>query len=1292
MYGDRHNLTGRRLRLPSTRTAFYLPPLLLVVALMLAAILAMSMPVAAQDETTSTPVYQSTFTPVLVSGSAYGCWQYSGAVQGVPDVNDKGRCEKVHPGNHYFEWKGTKYYFHNLTLSMSDGLSWMISTNPDGLTTTTWPAELHGTVTVDGVKIPLTNYAYISAADYTAAGGKPWDDKTQVTVVIHGPPGTGTVIWSSTLTVDEDGVYSGCNDVVTSQNNCSSALTDNDFEYNGLTYQVEGLYYASDTNRTFLNTEPASQSRLVGLELHLGSTQVTLGASIPGLHRWENTNPQWSDGQQVAVKLVLPPSVSLEIVSKDDKMVVKDGVYQVEENSGAGRWIEIKAVMNQNAASAMDFVLRLEGHGSNSAVYDDDYETWPRLGTTFTVPQGASESATQRVKISARCDTNTEGDEAFAIKLANQALSLESNAILVNLVDNCIHPDDFVAPTPTPNPACSSGMFTIKSHTATTDSITVTYDAPVNVGYALKVTSDGNLAHEVFNISGSGPTRVWEIRLGLTPGTDYEIRLGKVVGEYEASYDCSTPYSASTLDPVAPNCDVGGYMSVKGTTSTTDSITVNWDEYTLKNGLPVEGYYVLWRPQGSSDTWSESSMRQPTVRSWTITGLNPGTNYEIWIAYQASGAPWHCGVIFNTSTEAPPLKVFPIQFEHNSYYLHEPAGHEKLVKFRCNPKLSDAQCASANVQIYVASSAADIAAGDAKHGAVPQATFDVDYEFRSNWSGAPPREWASVRIAVANDQEDEPSERFYIVAEYKPDRKKYVAVDIEDGSLRYMAFYIRDTAAKEEDRSVMLRVVCTTQACGERDHSFTIETSNKVRKEGAKVIGGDVPHATVGTDYEKTTFTRTLSKGTEFIDIPIAIMDDDLTEPDEMMFVKMTINGVENQEPRYAFITIKDGDAAALIGFKPTQYSRQEGTHPHVDLTVSRVGGPVSLPVQFTITATDASTTQYNEFLAESGTSPVQTLASQDADYKSGKFKGRLGPGENSTTVRIPLIDDDIAEPVESFVVSLSVDSTGGAVASKLEHALISVSDDDQLSAQSSSGFCQLVEQGKKKEGQCKIGISLVGEVYDSVRFSVTSSDTSAVTVNKSELTFTKDNWNKPQKVTVTAIGDLDYESEFVKVTVKATFTNGIRIDTILEVPIVVRDNDIDCAAVAKASPDIADAAAASAAGRCLKANEYMFVPTISAYGSNPQIKLVLGAPTTERLDYKAEIRGTRTVWSNGIVVGQTGAEFTFLWTSPPPPPSNPTPYQLIIYEVVITQGLDGYTQVGPSSYYLVVLPPTGGL
>ncbi len=131
------------------------------------------------------------------------------------------------------------------------------------------------------------------------------------------PPGwqsaAGTV-WSSTLTVDEDAGRLGCDAGRATQTDCSVALTDDDFEYNGVTYRVRSINYFSAHNlvRITLNPNPAQQVRLAGLELHLGPTRVTFGTDVATHGRWASVNPQWSDGQQVGVRLTAPPGATVK--------------------------------------------------------------------------------------------------------------------------------------------------------------------------------------------------------------------------------------------------------------------------------------------------------------------------------------------------------------------------------------------------------------------------------------------------------------------------------------------------------------------------------------------------------------------------------------------------------------------------------------------------------------------------------------------------------------------------------------------------------------------------------------------------------------------------------------------------------------------------------------------------------------------------------------------------------------------------------------------------------------------
>ncbi len=134
------------------------------------------------------------------------------------------------------------------------------------------------------------------------------------------PAAAQTVIWSTTLTVDEDDGRFGCDTNRASQTDCSAALADDDFEYNGWTYRVRSINYFSAHNLIVLRLDRAPLGRLAGLELALGPTRVTFGTESDTV-RWPGVNPQWSDNQQVSVSLVdptaEPPPHSLTLSATD---------------------------------------------------------------------------------------------------------------------------------------------------------------------------------------------------------------------------------------------------------------------------------------------------------------------------------------------------------------------------------------------------------------------------------------------------------------------------------------------------------------------------------------------------------------------------------------------------------------------------------------------------------------------------------------------------------------------------------------------------------------------------------------------------------------------------------------------------------------------------------------------------------------------------------------------------------------------------------------------------------------
>ncbi len=122
-------------------------------------------------------------------------------------------------------------------------------------------------------------------------------------------------IWSATLTVDDiddDGAYLGCD-----RTSCPSQLMDNELEHNGERYTVQSLYY--NNGRVSLKLggiqpdavtpAPDPGSKFDGMVLHLGTVRLPVGGVVrfsdTGWHNWY-VDPQWTDGQQVAVKLEIP--------------------------------------------------------------------------------------------------------------------------------------------------------------------------------------------------------------------------------------------------------------------------------------------------------------------------------------------------------------------------------------------------------------------------------------------------------------------------------------------------------------------------------------------------------------------------------------------------------------------------------------------------------------------------------------------------------------------------------------------------------------------------------------------------------------------------------------------------------------------------------------------------------------------------------------------------------------------------------------------------------------------------
>ncbi len=124
-----------------------------------------------------------------------------------------------------------------------------------------------------------------------------------------------TTVWSATLTVDKEGNFFGCDDSDSNQDDCTAALTDNNFVFKNTTYTVKGIYV--NTNQEFyVDLDKATPSG--SLVLRAGDTELSIASAsrgntpagvANGQWSWGNTGLSWSDNQQVSVTLIQPPGV-----------------------------------------------------------------------------------------------------------------------------------------------------------------------------------------------------------------------------------------------------------------------------------------------------------------------------------------------------------------------------------------------------------------------------------------------------------------------------------------------------------------------------------------------------------------------------------------------------------------------------------------------------------------------------------------------------------------------------------------------------------------------------------------------------------------------------------------------------------------------------------------------------------------------------------------------------------------------------------------------------------------------
>ena len=178
--------------------------------------------------------------------------------------------------------------------------------------------------------------------------------------------------------------------------------------------------------------------------------------------------------------------------------------------------------------------------------------------------------------------------------------------------------------------------------------------------------------------------------------------------------------------------------------------------------------------------------------------------------------------------------------------------------------------------------------------------------------------------------------------------------------------------------------------------------------------------ATNPADYGNVTpVTVIIPAGSTSATVDIPIIDDNIDEPDEDFTVNGTVtSGNTSNTNTSGTVTIIDNDDPPLVTISDVTVNEDVG---NATVTV-KLSNPTTTPVVITISTADGT-------------------AVAPADYTGTTTTVIISAGQTSITVDIPIVDDEIDEPSEDFIVNGTV--TSGNTQNTTASGTVTIIDDD---------------------------------------------------------------------------------------------------------------------------------------------------------------------------------------------------------------------------------------------------------
>jgi hypothetical protein len=318
---------------------------------------------------------------------------------------------------------------------------------------------------------------------------------------------------------------------------------------------------------------------------------------------------------------------------------------------------------------------------------------------------------------------------------------------------------------------------------------------------------------------------------------------------------------------------------------------------------------------------------------------------------------------------------------------------------------------------------------------------------------------------------------------------------------------------------------------GEQTHTVVVEVklaqaSQSIVKLDMNAVGGT---ASSPADFTAGTTTLTFEPGTVKKSYPFMIFKDSVPEPDETVIVNGSQNGVVRAT---ATLTIVDDDAASFVTVSsPTVSENSDAT----------------FVVTFSPPAASNGTVDYATF---------DQTATAGADYTPTSGKLAFSKGQTSLEIRVPVLDDSLTEPAETFRLQLAnITGTGMVLQQDRGVATIRASDSTTTSVTLSATS---VAEGHTGQTTVPVLVQLAGPLTAPITLTIETTGRGSASPNSDfspllqVLTFQAGEWSKQVSLIVHADTTVEPDESL-----EVTATHDGRVVATLQLSILDDDGPI---------------------------------------------------------------------------------------------------------------------------------------